>query len=93
MLKMPSRPTIKIVVGGWVAAAVDAFLLKIVIEEIQGFPVQLIDDVDLLARFGEFGIFEALSRGDAHIYPEAICPTPLSPNRGVSSSIRAGWVV
>ena len=74
--KMFSRPTIRIIVGGWAAAALDAFLLKIVIEEILEYPVQLIDDVELLARFGELGIFEALSRGDAHIYPEVTCPGP-----------------
>jgi hypothetical protein len=76
--KMSSRPTIKIIVGGWTAAALDAFLLKIVIEEFLEFPVQLIDDVELLDRFGELGIFEALSRGDAHMYPEVTCPDPKS---------------
>jgi hypothetical protein len=48
--------------------------------------VQLIDDVELLDRFGELGIFEALSRGDAHMYPEVTCPDPKS-----NWSVRGGW--
>ena len=39
-----SRPTIKIIVASWTAAAIDAFLLKIVLEEYMGYPVKLVED-------------------------------------------------
>jgi hypothetical protein len=38
------RPTIRVIVGEWTAGAIDAFLLKIVIEEYMGYPVELISD-------------------------------------------------
>ena len=58
------------------AAAVDAFLLKITIEERLGHPVELISDGGLegiaskLNLRGPASIYAALARGDADIYPE-----------------------
>ncbi len=61
------------------AAAVDAFLLKIAIEERLGFPVQLISDgllediSSVLMLSGHSSVYSALASGEADIYPEA-CP-------------------
>ena len=58
------------------AAAVDAFLLKITIEERLGHPVELISDGGLegiaskLNLRGPASVYSALARGDADIYPE-----------------------
>jgi hypothetical protein len=58
------------------AAAVDAFLLKIAIEERLGHPVELISDggvegiTSKLNLRGPASIYSALARGDADIYPE-----------------------
>jgi hypothetical protein len=55
---------------------VDAFLLKIVIEERLGYPVQLISDglveaIDsALNLTGAASVYAALARGDADMYPE-----------------------
>ena len=57
-------------------AAVDAFLLKILIEERLGYPVQLISDglVDAIESAlnltGTASVYSALARGDADMYPE-----------------------
>ena len=59
------------------AGAVDAFLLKILIEEQIGYPVQLISDGLLpgvesaLNLSGPESIYSALASGEVHIYPEA----------------------
>jgi hypothetical protein len=59
------------------AAAVDAFLLKIVIEERLGYPVQLVSDglipglQSALNLSGVASVYAALSSGEVHIYPEA----------------------
>ena len=59
------------------AAATDAFLLKITIEERLGYPVQLISDGTLggiesaLNLSGPASVYSALANNDAHIYPEA----------------------
>ena len=45
-------PIIRVLVSSWPGAAVNAFLLKIVIEEKLGFPVLLIPDYDPV--LGEF---------------------------------------
>jgi hypothetical protein len=56
---------------------VDAFLLKIVIEERLGYPVQLISDGLLpglesaLNLSGVASVYAALASGEVHIYPEA----------------------
>ena len=57
-------------------AAVDSFLLKIVIEGRLGWPVHLISDGLLegiesaLNLSGPATAYQALARGEAHIYPE-----------------------
>jgi hypothetical protein len=62
---------------GRVAAAVDAFLLKIAIEEQLGYPVELIADGLLqgidstLNLTNSASVFSALAAGTADIYPEA----------------------
>ena len=59
------------------AGAVDAFLLKILIEEQIGYPVQLISDGLLpgvesaLNLRGVASVYSALASGEVHIYPEA----------------------
>ena len=63
------------------AAAADAFLLKIVIEERLGWPVQLISDGvvggigSMLNLTGSASVYAALARGDADIYPEVCART------------------
>ena len=64
-----SRPTVKIIVGSWTAAEIDAFLLGIVIEEYLGYPVEMIHE-DIIRAGLAGNEFAALARGDAHIYPE-----------------------
>jgi hypothetical protein len=64
-----SRPTVKIIVGSWTAAEIDAFLLGIVIEEYLGYPVEMIPEHIIRADLAG-NEFAALARGDAHIYPE-----------------------
>ena len=64
-----SRPTVKIIVGSWTAAEIDAFLLGIVIEEYLGYPVEMIPE-DIIRAGLAGNEFAALARGDAHIYPE-----------------------
>jgi hypothetical protein len=74
------------------AAAADAFLLKIAIEERLGYPVQLVSDGLLdgvgsaLNLSGTTSVYSALASGDADIYPEARRPTHLSV-------LRIGWVL
>ena len=41
-----TRQRIKVAIGSWLAAAVDAFLLKILIEEHLGYPTDLVSDDD-----------------------------------------------
>jgi hypothetical protein len=59
------------------AAAVDSFLLKFTIEELLGWPVQLIsggllDGIEsVLNLTGAASKYEALASGEAHIHPEA----------------------
>ena len=59
------------------AAAVDSFLLKFTIEELLGWPVQLIsggllDGIEsALNLTGAASKYAALASGEAHIYPEA----------------------
>ena len=61
-------------------AAVDAFMLKIVIEGRLGWPVHLISDGLLegiessLNLSGVATVFQALASGEAHIYPEVCQP-------------------
>ena len=64
-----SRPTVKIIVGSWTAAEIDAFLLGIVIEEYLGYPVEMMHE-DIIRAGLAGNEFAALARGDAHIYPE-----------------------
>jgi hypothetical protein len=73
-----SRPTVKVVLGTWATAALDAFLLKGVIEEKLGFPVLLISDYDPVFN-GTESVLEGLARGDAHLYPEVLS-LPLCPD-------------
>ncbi len=61
-------------------AALDAFLLKIVVEERLGYPVQLLSDgqladigPDLKLKISEgtsHGIYSALARGEVDMHPE-----------------------
>ena len=76
-----SRDTIVIVIGSWLAGAINAFLLKTVIEEVFGYPVMLVpDEKPWLHMEGwhdkDAGtMFPYLARGLAHIYPEVrACP-------------------
>jgi hypothetical protein len=61
-------------------AAVDSFLLKIVIEGRLGWPVHLISDGNLaniesaLNLSGAASVYQALASGEAHIYPEVRRP-------------------
>ena len=64
-------------------AAVDSFLLKFTIEELLGWPVQLIsggllDGIEsALNLTGAASRYAALASGEAHIYPEARRPIAL----------------
>ena len=57
-------------------AAADAFLLKIIVEERLGYPVQLISDglvrsiESALNLTGSQSVYAALAAGTADIYPE-----------------------
>ena len=74
------------------AAAADAFLLKIVIEERLGWPVQLISDGvvegigSMLNLTGPASVYAALARGDADIYPE-VCACAESLRMGSATNI------
>jgi hypothetical protein len=63
---------------------VDAFLLKITIEERLGYPVQLISDgsiesIDSALNISDkASLWSALATGALHIYPEARSPANLS---------------
>jgi hypothetical protein len=67
--KFNSRPTIKVILSDWIAAGIDAFLLKVAIEEVLGFAVELIPSYADNFK-GDASVIDALGRGDAHIYPE-----------------------
>jgi ABC-type proline/glycine betaine transport system substrate-binding protein len=68
-LQFDARPEIKVYVASWAAAALDAWLLKFVIEEVLGFPVSLLSSS--LPQFAsDTSALQALARGDAHIFPE-----------------------
>jgi hypothetical protein len=60
------------------AGAVDAFLLKVSIEETLGYPVQLISDglviESALNLSGAASVYAALASGKADLYPEARQP-------------------
>jgi hypothetical protein len=71
--KFASRPIIRIIIGMWNAAVLDSWLLKIVIEQEMGWPVQLLPDVQFNHLEGKS--FEALGTGKADIYPEVGCGT------------------
>jgi ABC-type proline/glycine betaine transport system substrate-binding protein len=59
------RPVITIVLGDFLSAAVDARLLKTVVEEILGFPARLV------SYAGDCqSTWAALASGEAHIWPE-----------------------
>ncbi len=67
---LESRPVVTIVAPSWLGGAVDAWLLKILIEEVLGWPVALISDLD--SRFDSVpSIYQAMADGDVHIWPEA----------------------
>jgi hypothetical protein len=63
------------------SAAVNSFLLKIVIEGRLGWPVHLISDGMLegigsaLNLSGTASVYQALASGEAHIYPEVRQPS------------------
>ena len=58
-------------------AAIDAFLLKVCIEEVLGYPAQLIPDGQVVTGFaaldGVASIYHALETGDVDLYPEVRC--------------------
>ncbi len=62
------KAAVTIVVGGWLGATVDAWILKLLIEEQLGRPTELIPDSDLFAE-GQ-GVWGALKSGYAMMYPE-----------------------
>jgi hypothetical protein len=63
-----SLAAVVVVVGGWLGGSVDAWLLKLLIEEQLGRPTELIPDADLFAKEG--GVWGALKSGRAMMYPE-----------------------
>ena len=71
------------------AAAADAFLLKIVIEERLGYPVQLISDglveaiESVLNLTGPASVYAALARGDADMCPEVRARACVQTSRSV----------
>ena len=67
--KFDSRPTIKVILSDWIAAGIDSFLLKVTIEEVLGFAVELIPSYADSFK-DDASVIDALARGDAHIYPE-----------------------
>jgi hypothetical protein len=75
------------------AAAVDSFLLKFTIEELLGWPMQLIsggllDGIEsALNLTGAASKYEALAGGEAHIYPEARAHCSLSVTAADSISV------
>jgi hypothetical protein len=79
--ELDSRPIVTIVAPSWLGGAVDAWLLKILIEERLGWPVALISDLD--SRFdGVPSIYQAMVHGDVHIYPEASARLHGTPSFG-----------
>jgi hypothetical protein len=79
------------------AAAADAFLLKIVIEERLGYPVQLISDglneaiESVLNLTGPASVYAALARGDADMYPEVRVVVGACVRACVHACVRA-WI-
>ena len=69
---LATRPVIKILTPdkAWLAGALDAYILKILIEEHLGYPAQLVSWDVLTNTPGGDGVFGALERGEAHLYPE-----------------------
>jgi hypothetical protein len=65
-----SQAVVTVVVGGWLSASVDAWLLKLLIEEQLGTPTELIPDAALFAAFNTSGVWRALKSGYAMMYPE-----------------------
>ena len=69
-----TRPTVIIAVGGWPAGEVDSWLLKIVIEEVLGFPTELVSDglsnPSSLNLTGPNSVWNAMANGLVHMYPE-----------------------
>ena len=59
----------------------DAFLLKVAIEEVLGFPVELVPDglgLDTGELTGPKSVYSALAKGSVHIYPEVRACEPAS---------------
>jgi hypothetical protein len=69
-----SKAPVTIVVGGWLGATVDAWMLKFLIEEQLGWPTELIPDSNLFSERGPDGVWGALKSGYAMMYPE-VCPS------------------
>jgi hypothetical protein len=63
------QAVVTIVLGDWLGAYVDAWLLKLLIEERLGRPAELIPDSDLFVDGAE-GVWKALKSGRAMMYPE-----------------------
>jgi len=79
--RLSGRDKIRIVVGSWFAAAMDAFLLKVAIEEVLGFPVELVPDginTNPSKLTGPKSVYDALATGSVHIYPEVRACEPAS---------------
>ena len=66
----PQTDSVTVVVGGWLGATVDAWMLKLLIEEQLGWPTELIPDTDLFAMENGLGVWGALKSGYAMMYPE-----------------------
>lgn len=70
-----SRPTIKVIVGSWTAAAIDAFLLKIVLEEYMGYPVELVEETSL-----KYAVAEGCRDADGTVRSAAGCEYKPDPD-------------
>ena len=57
----------------------DTFLLKIIVEERLGYPVQLLSDGQIYGTLGNGSIYSALARGEVDMYPE-VTPADTMPN-------------
>jgi hypothetical protein len=65
-----SKAPVTIVVGNWLGATVDAWMLKLLIEEQLGWPTEMIPDANLYAEEGLGGVWGALKSGYAMMHPE-----------------------
>jgi hypothetical protein len=69
-----TRPVVVVVVGSWLGAEIDAWLIKTIVEEVLGFPTELVSDglsdVSSLNLTGPEGVWNAMANAVVHMYPE-----------------------